>query len=387
MVSLDSGQFRQMDSLLLHLSIVLSLFIFDSASGVHGFAANFAFQDGFKSPDQLILVDDAVYNGTSRSILLTANSTKYMGQYGCGMLFYDEKVTIRDSSFSTTFTFSIHSPYDSWGDGFAFTFRDDTVFEGSAGEYLCLIKAAMNANSSNHVFGVEFDTFKNAYDPSNNHIGVDVYAIVSKSTYNLCGGLLDNCTCLVNEGDFTAWIDYDSPKQLLEVRLSNGSSTGQAAQRPPTAIISQTLDLNSILQTADMYVGFVGATGLKYEVHEIKTWSFNSSYAPAPSRSSLTATRKLAMGFSIPLAAVVVLSFLVCAVIYHRLKEQSAAYRDLQQELARQQVQPCLYSYNDIKSATRDFHPSNKLGEGGFGIVFKVSTPQVTGRLKLSNIL
>jgi hypothetical protein len=41
-------------------------------------------------------------------------------------------------------------------------------------------------------------------------------------------------------------------------------------------------------------------------------------------------------------------------------------------EFARQQVQLILYSYNMLKLATKDFHASNKLGEGGFGVVYKV---------------
>jgi hypothetical protein len=35
-------------------------------------------------------------------------------------------------------------------------------------------------------------------------------------------------------------------------------------------------------------------------------------------------------------------------------------------------VQPTLYSYNQLKIATQDFHPDNKLGESGFGVVYKV---------------
>jgi serine/threonine protein kinase len=30
-----------------------------------------------------------------------------------------------------------------------------------------------------------------------------------------------------------------------------------------------------------------------------------------------------------------------------------------------------LYSYNSLRSATRNFHPSNRIGGGGFGVVYK----------------
>jgi hypothetical protein len=42
-------------------------------------------------------------------------------------------------------------------------------------------------------------------------------------------------------------------------------------------------------------------------------------------------------------------------------------------EFARQQVQPTLYSYNVLRVATKDFHPRNKLGQGSFGVVYKVN--------------
>ncbi len=42
-------------------------------------------------------------------------------------------------------------------------------------------------------------------------------------------------------------------------------------------------------------------------------------------------------------------------------------------EFARQQVQPTLYSYNVLRAATREFHDDNKLGEGAFGVVYKVN--------------
>ena len=41
-------------------------------------------------------------------------------------------------------------------------------------------------------------------------------------------------------------------------------------------------------------------------------------------------------------------------------------------ELAKQDVKPKIYSYNELRVATRDFNLDNKLGEGGFGVVYKV---------------
>lgn len=41
-------------------------------------------------------------------------------------------------------------------------------------------------------------------------------------------------------------------------------------------------------------------------------------------------------------------------------------------EIQRFQVQPNLFSYAELKAATRSFHPNNKLGEGGYGVVYKL---------------
>jgi len=35
-------------------------------------------------------------------------------------------------------------------------------------------------------------------------------------------------------------------------------------------------------------------------------------------------------------------------------------------------ARPYTFSYAELKAATDDFNPNNKLGEGGFGPVFKV---------------
>ena len=50
---------------------------------------------------------------------------------------------------------------------------------------------------------------------------------------------------------------------------------------------------------------------------------------------------------------------------------------DVTTELAKQEVKPRIYSYNELRIATHDFHLDNKLGEGGFGVVYKVHKNKV----------
>jgi len=35
-------------------------------------------------------------------------------------------------------------------------------------------------------------------------------------------------------------------------------------------------------------------------------------------------------------------------------------------------VKPTIFSFNELRAATRDFHPDMKLDEGGYGAVYKV---------------
>ncbi|CAK9869574.1 unnamed protein product [Sphagnum jensenii] len=63
-------------------------------------------------------------------------------------------------------------------------------------------------------------------------------------------------------------------------------------------------------------------------------------------------------------------NFMICEIQQTCCCPQEPLYGQCP-EFAKQQVQPTLYSYNMLSRATGDFHEDNKLGEGGFGVVYK----------------
>ncbi|KAH8938145.1 hypothetical protein BDL97_16G067100 [Sphagnum fallax] len=80
---------------------------------------------------------------------------------------------------------------------------------------------------------------------------------------------------------------------------------------------------------------------------------------------------------------VIIISTTICVVILSLViaiggwifwkNKQKNRYEliQIQEKFAEFEVQPTIFAYNELKAATRDFHPETKLGEGAYGVVYK----------------
>lgn len=81
-----------------------------------------------------------------------------------------------------------------------------------------------------------------------------------------------------------------------------------------------------------------------------------------------TAIISASVTVSVAFLLVAVLAIFFC---WKSRRERKLYYVQIQEEFARKHVQPTLYAYSELRSATRDFHPDMKLGQGAFGVVYK----------------
>ncbi|XP_038690878.1 L-type lectin-domain containing receptor kinase IX.1-like [Tripterygium wilfordii] len=107
-----------------------------------------------------------------------------------GRVSYSQPVHIWDSKtgkvtdFTTHFSFIMKSvDLNLYGDGISFFLApfDSQIPQDSSGGYLALFspEMAFDNRTSNQIVAVEFDSFKNTWDPSDDHVGINVNSIIS----------------------------------------------------------------------------------------------------------------------------------------------------------------------------------------------------------------
>lgn len=296
-----------------------------------------------------------------------------------GRGFYPSPIRFKNSSggkafsFSTAFAFAIVPQYPTLGGhGLAFAITSTKELPGALPrQYLGLLNATDNGNSTNHVFAVEFDTVQDFEfnDISDNHVGIDLNSMTSYASAN-ASYFSDNSTkeYLNLKGGKTiqAWIDYDGQRDQLNVFLSPHST------KPTSPILSCGVNLSSILKEF-MYVGFSASTGLLASSHYVLGWRFKMNGVaesldlsslpklPGPKRNNTP----LIIGVSVAATSIIVFAVALAFYLIRKIKNADVI------EAWELDIGPHRFSYQELKKATRGFRDKELIGFGGFGKVYK----------------
>nr|VDD07494.1 unnamed protein product [Brassica oleracea] len=276
--------------------------------------------------------------------------------YTCrvGWATYAKKVAIwdpetgRPTDFTTRFTFKIDTRNSTeFGHGFAFFLAPQGILisPNSSGGFLGLFNETNGYSSRFPLVHIEFDTFFNdEWDPLDikSHVGINNNSLASSNYTSWNSSLHSQDTC-------HARITYASASRNLSISWSYEETSNPSS-------LFYIIDLAKVLP-AEVTIGFSGSTGANTEAHRILSWEFNSTLLEP--RERIQNVTCIIIGVS--LAGFVLLTSLVA--------EENLT--SLHEDLERGAGGPRRFSYKDLASATSNFLYERKLGEGGFGAVYK----------------
>ncbi|KAJ7943765.1 Lectin receptor kinase [Quillaja saponaria] len=287
-----------------------------------------------------------------------------------GRASYAEPVRLWDAKtgeltdFTTHFSFIMKAVNESqYGDGITFFIApfQSNIPINSSGGFLALFSpdSAFDA-SKNQIVAVEFDSNQDWWDPSSDHIGINVNSIISVTNFSWESSIKKG-------GTANAWISYNSITKNLSVFLTY-------ADRPVyigNSSLSHVIDLKNVLPEW-VRIGFSASTGKYVEIHNILSWSFNSS---------LDATDEKKGKVGLVIGLVVAFGFFFSAIglfwfIYWRKRTGSWENEDKTFDASMDDefekgTGPKRFTYRELSRATNEFSGGGKLGEGGFGGVYK----------------
>nr|KYP61211.1 Lectin-domain containing receptor kinase A4.3 [Cajanus cajan] len=279
-----------------------------------------------------------------------------------------DKNTGRVADFTTNFTFTINrfstpnnTPY---GDGITFFLAQPNLPQPNprdgSGIGLTTPEQLKSLNyAEKHPFvAVEFDTLVNDWDPKYYHVGIDVNSI---STYDTTEWFAS-----MDERGYEADVSYDSGSNKLSVTFTGYKDNVTIKQN-----LFAVVNLSDVLPEWVEF-GFSSATGFTYEPHTLSSWSFNSSLDLESHKGG--SKRGLVIGLSVGVGVLIVILGLVLLVRWmlrsRGLEDVSLFDHAMDNDFERMSL-PKKFSFEELARATNNFARENKIGEGGFGAVYR----------------
>ncbi|XP_030946149.1 L-type lectin-domain containing receptor kinase IX.1-like [Quercus lobata] len=297
------------------------------------------------------------------------NRVTRVGQaiYAKGVPLWDPD-TGKLTDFSTHFSFLIDTQgRKKYGHGLAF-FLAPVGFEiptNSAGGFLGLFNTSTAESlAQSQIVLVEFDSFTDPdWDPPVEHVGINNNTIAS-AVYTPWNASL-------HSGDTAdVWIIYNSSTKNLSVTWKY-QTTSNALEN--TSLFYE-IDLMKVLPQW-VKVGFSATTGLYLERHTLQSWEFSSSLDIKETNGKNAKTKRFVVGLAVSGGVLIVgaiFAFVILLIWKGKKKEvvETVNLASINDELEGR-VGPRRFSYRDLVSATNNFSNEKKLGQGGFGAVYK----------------
>lgn len=322
------------------------------------------------------------------SLRLTDNQIGGSIANDTGRAFFSEPIQLWDpttnitADFTTYFEFVIlfsnGRPNASAG-GIAFFIASENSTSpplNSGGGWLGLFNQSNDDNPSNQMVAVEFDIFRDPWDPSDNHVGVDVNSIVSVANRTWSNTMVS--------GDILgARITYNGTSRRLDVTLKDPQVPNESITLNLTDI---SIDLKEILPPR-VIVGFSASTGQSIPIQAIRSWNFTSSLdLIVETGNGGGKSNWWIVGLVIGLVGLVSLSGWLFGIWWRRnrrkLKEREEGDDDdfeddeeigmvntVDEDI--KGTGPKRFAYKELVKATNNFCEEGKLGQGGFGGVYK----------------
>nr|DAD45421.1 TPA_asm: hypothetical protein HUJ06_003651 [Nelumbo nucifera] len=311
--------------------------------------------------------------------------------WSSGQASYKDPVRLWDNTtgnltdFTTQFSFTVDSMNDRrYADGLAFFLAPYGFTLPSSCCNIGIFKRGSEVQkTANQIVAVEFDTYGNYWDPIPSltnwnlkpyHVGIDINSSDSVVTGRWTTSLEDGKTT-------TARISFSSTTKRLSISWTYANN--------PTLSLSYEVDLKQILPEW-VTVGFAGSTGTTGEFHRIHSWDFysslemekshNSSLEMEKSHNSTIRNRKntgLVVGVVVGGGCLALGLGLVCFILWMKRKRDKKEEQDdiivddpINVEFEKG-TGPKMFLYRELAQATNNFAEEQKLGEGGFGGVYR----------------
>lgn len=276
------------------------------------------------------------------------------------------------ASFHTSFVINIFHPANIAAEGMTFVILPSLtqVPDNSHGGFLGLTNSTIDGSPDNRFVAVEFDTFKQPYDPDDNHIGLNINSVNSTITRSLTNDTYGYNLILSPTNVtvfFTVWIDYDGTQRKIQIYMANHDNRSITVPKPSIPVLTSQLDLSKYL-LQDSYFGFSASTGDNIQLNCVLRWNLTVEIIP-PEPGVDVKGLLLKAGVPCLVMSIFVIMWLIWSYV-RAIRKKQRNEEQLEFALKTLPGMPKEYAFKDLKIATCNFDDRNQLGKGGFGSVY-----------------